>query len=83
MCVHLFNSRGWLDRSPADIQEHLEIFSGDIRDPYGVKKAMTGCDIVLHLAALVAIPYSYHSPEIKQLVKSLILEVIMKFLSVI
>ena len=58
-----FNSRGWLDRSPADIQKHLEIFAGDIRDPYGVKKAMTGCDVVLHLAALVAIPYSYHSPE--------------------
>lgn len=58
-----FNSRGWLDRNPADIQKSLEIFSGDIRDPYGVKQAMTGCDIVLHLAALVAIPYSYHSPD--------------------
>jgi dTDP-glucose 4,6-dehydratase len=41
----------------------MEIFAGDIRDPYGVKRAMSGCDIVFHLAALVAIPYSYHSPE--------------------
>ncbi|MBE9039440.1 SDR family oxidoreductase [Oscillatoriales cyanobacterium LEGE 11467] len=58
-----FNSWGWLDRSPKEIQDSLEIFSGDIRDPYGVKKAMQGCDIVLHLAALIAIPYSYHSPD--------------------
>lgn len=58
-----FNSWGWLDQSPPEIIEHLEIFSGDIRDPHGVKKAMTGCDVVLHLAALIAIPYSYHSPD--------------------
>jgi len=57
-----FNSWGWLDHSPKDIVENLEVFSGDIRDPYGVKEAMKGCDIVLHLAALIAIPYSYHSP---------------------
>ncbi|MCT7995222.1 NAD-dependent 4,6-dehydratase LegB [Laspinema olomoucense] len=57
-----FNSWGWLDHSPQDILESLEVFSGDIRDPYGVKEAMKGCDIVLHLAALIAIPYSYHSP---------------------
>jgi NAD dependent epimerase/dehydratase len=58
-----FNSWGWLDQSPKEIKEHLDIFSGDIRDPHGVKKAMQGCDVVLHLAALIAIPYSYHSPD--------------------
>ncbi|MGL4497542.1 MAG: GDP-mannose 4,6-dehydratase, partial [Planktothrix sp.] len=57
-----FNSWGWLDHAPKEILESLEVFSGDIRDPYGVKEAMKGCDIVLHLAALIAIPYSYHSP---------------------
>ena len=40
----------------------MEIYSGDIRDPFGVNEAMNGCDAVLHLAALIAIPYSYHSP---------------------
>lgn len=58
-----FNSWGWLDRSPPEILEKLEIFAGDIRDPHGVKQAMKGCDVVLHLAALIAIPYSYHSPD--------------------
>lgn len=58
-----FNSWGWLDHCSAKIKKELDIFSGDIRDPYGVKKAMQGCDVVLHLAALIAIPYSYHSPE--------------------
>jgi dTDP-glucose 4,6-dehydratase len=58
-----FNSWGWLDQSPKQVKDSLDIFSGDIRDPYGVKKAMQGCDIVLHLAALIAIPYSYHSPD--------------------
>ncbi len=58
-----FNSWGWLDYSSKEIRDSLEIFSGDIRDPHGVKEAMRGCDIVLHLAALIAIPYSYHSPD--------------------
>ncbi|NTU31066.1 SDR family NAD(P)-dependent oxidoreductase [Brevibacillus sp. HB1.1] len=58
-----FNSWGWLDQSPKDIKSSLDVFSGDIRDPYGVMNAMKGCDVVLHLAALIAIPYSYHSPE--------------------
>lgn len=58
-----FNSWGWLDSSPEDIKKSIEVFSGDIRDPYGVKEAMKGCDVVMHLAALIAIPYSYHSPE--------------------
>jgi dTDP-glucose 4,6-dehydratase len=58
-----FNSWGWLDTLPAEIRQELDVFTGDIRDPYGVKKAVSGCDAVLHLAALIAIPYSYHSPD--------------------
>jgi NAD dependent epimerase/dehydratase len=58
-----FNSWGWLDHSDPEIVNSLDVFSGDIRDPHGVKKAMEGCDIVMHLAALIAIPYSYHSPD--------------------
>lgn len=57
-----FNSWGWLEDLPKSKRSTLEVFSGDIRDPYGVKEAMRGCDLVLHLAALIAIPYSYHSP---------------------
>jgi dTDP-glucose 4,6-dehydratase len=58
-----FNSWGWLDHSKPEIKKNLEVFAGDIRDPYGVKQAMKGCDVVFHLAALIAIPYSYHSPD--------------------
>ena len=58
-----FNSWGWLDHVGADVRNNIDVFAGDIRDPHGVKKAMTGCDTVLHLAALIAIPYSYHSPD--------------------
>lgn len=58
-----FNSWGWLDESPAEIKRELDVFSGDIRDAHGVKTAMKGCDAVLNLAALIAIPYSYHSPD--------------------
>ena len=58
-----FNSWGWLDRSPREVRDKLDVFAGDIRDPYGVRQAMRGCDYVLHLAALIAIPYSYHSPD--------------------
>jgi dTDP-glucose 4,6-dehydratase len=58
-----FNSWGWLDTFEADIKGQFEVFLGDIRDPHGVKEAMKGCDVVLHLAALIAIPYSYHSPD--------------------
>ena len=58
-----FNSWGWLDRCSKDIKKNIEVFSGDIRDPYGVKESMHGCDRVIHLAALIAIPYSYHSPH--------------------
>lgn len=56
-------SWGWLDQAPADIKQNLEVIAGDIRDPFGLKTAMTGCDVVLHLAALIAIPYSYHFPQ--------------------
>lgn len=58
-----FNTWGWLDILPADKLKEIEIFTGDIRDPNGVREAMTGCDIVFHLAALIAIPFSYHSPD--------------------
>lgn len=58
-----FNSWGWLDHCGDDVRGRFEIFSGDIRDPNGVRVAMTGCDAVLHLAALIGIPYSYHSPD--------------------
>jgi dTDP-glucose 4,6-dehydratase len=58
-----FNSWGWLDQSPAEIRKFLDVFAGDVRDPHGVRTAMRGCDVVLHLAALIAIPYSYHSPD--------------------
>lgn len=58
-----FNSWGWLDHSPKEIQHSIEIFQGDIRDPYRVKAAMQGCCAVFHLAALVAIPFSYYSPD--------------------
>lgn len=58
-----FNSWGWLDQCSEDIKGHFEVFPGDIRDPHGVREAMKGCDAVLHLAALIAIPFSYHSPD--------------------
>jgi NAD dependent epimerase/dehydratase len=58
-----FNSWGWLDHCPSDLKGHFEVVSGDIRDAHGVKNAMKGCDSVLHLAALIAIPFSYNSPD--------------------
>jgi len=58
-----FGSWGWLDHCAPEVKAHCEVFAGDIRDPHGVKEAMKGCDAVLHLAALIAIPYSYHSPD--------------------
>ena len=58
-----FNSWGWLDTLDKNKLSKIEIFSGDIRDPNGVKEAMKGIDIVFHLAALIAIPFSYHSPD--------------------
>jgi len=58
-----FNSWGWLDTVVPEIVSHIDIFAGDIRDPNGVREAMKGIDAVLHLAALIAIPFSYHSPD--------------------
>lgn len=58
-----FNTWGWLDTLSASVMSHVEIFQGDIRDPHGVKEAMKGCEAVFHLAALIAIPFSYHSPD--------------------
>jgi NAD dependent epimerase/dehydratase len=58
-----FNSWGWLDSCVPDVAGQFEVFAGDIRDPHGVRTAMQGCDTVMHLAALIAIPYSYHSPD--------------------
>ncbi len=58
-----FNTWGWLDTLPEEIMKHVEIFQGDIRDPNGVAEALSGCDAVFHLAALIAIPFSYHSPD--------------------
>jgi len=58
-----FNSWGWIDTFPKDIKDKIEIFTGDIRDSNGIKTAMEDCDIVFHLAALIGIPFSYHSPD--------------------
>lgn len=58
-----FGNWGWLDRCAKDIKGNFEVFLGDIRDPNGVYEAMQGCDFVINLAALIAIPYSYHSPD--------------------
>ncbi len=58
-----FNSWGWLDSLSSASVEKIEIIAGDIRDPYAVAAAMDGCDIVFHLAALIAIPFSYNSPD--------------------
>jgi dTDP-glucose 4,6-dehydratase len=58
-----FNDWGWLDRCGDDVKGKFEVFAGDVRDPNGVRIAMKGCDAVMHLAALIAIPYSYHSPD--------------------
>jgi len=58
-----FNSWGWLDTFPKTVMDHVEVFPGDIRDPNGIREAMRGCEAVFHLAALIAIPFSYHSPD--------------------
>ena len=58
-----FNNWGWLDTIPKNIQNEIEIFSSDIRDPNGVREAIKGTQQVFHLAALIAIPFSYHSPD--------------------
>lgn len=58
-----FNSWGWLDHCAPEVRGQFEVFAGDVRDPNGVRQALEGCEAVLHLAALIAIPYSYHSSD--------------------
>lgn len=58
-----FNNWGWLDTLPKEVLSEIEVITGDIRDPNGVRTAMKGMDEVYHLAALIAIPFSYHSPD--------------------
>jgi NAD dependent epimerase/dehydratase len=58
-----FNSWGWLDNASDEVKGAIDVFAGDIRDPNGVRVAMQDCDVVMHLAALIAIPFSYHSPD--------------------
>ena len=58
-----FNTWGWLDTLPKEIMDSVDVFCGDVRDPNGVREAMKGCSAVFHLAALIAIPFSYHSPD--------------------
>jgi len=58
-----FNSWGWLDGLPKEKLSKLEVFSGDIRDSHGIRTAMEEIDVIFHLAALIAIPFSYHSPD--------------------
>ncbi len=58
-----FNTWGWLDSLPKEIMKNVEVFTGDVRDPNGVRTAMKGVEKVFHLAALIAIPFSYHSPD--------------------
>lgn len=58
-----FNSWGWLDDSDKSIRDSIDVFAGDIRDPHGVDNAVAGQEVILNLAALIAIPYSYHSPD--------------------
>ncbi len=60
-----YNSRndwGLLELLPAAVKDHLEVAAGDITDPFGVARALAGCEVVFHLAALIAIPYSYTAP---------------------
>jgi len=63
LCYNSFGSWGWLEDAKSSPPQGLTVFSGDIRDPHGIQKAIEGCDLVLHLAALIGIPYSYHSPN--------------------
>ena len=58
-----FGTWGWLDTIPRPALDAIEVVTGDVRDPHGVRAALQGVDVVFHLAALIAIPYSYHSPD--------------------
>lgn len=63
VCYNSFNSWGWLDNAAHDVAGKFEVVAGDVRDAYAVDAAVAGCDRVLHLAALIAIPFSYHAPD--------------------
>jgi len=63
VCYNSFNSWGWLDTLSKNKLKRLEVFAGDVRDPNGVRTALKGQDAVFHLAALIGIPFSYHSPD--------------------
>ena len=63
VCYNSFGTWGWLEDLEDDVMAHVEIFQGDIRDAYGVKTALKGCAAIFHLAALIAIPFSYYSPD--------------------
>ncbi|SIO45883.1 NAD dependent epimerase/dehydratase, LLPSF_EDH_00030 family [Rhodovulum sp. ES.010] len=63
VCYNSFNSWGWLDHADADVLGRFDVVAGDVRDPHAVDAAMQGCDAVLHLAALIAIPFSYQAPD--------------------
>ena len=58
-----FNTWGWIDTFPKELKDEIEIFTGDVRDPNAVREAMKDCGAVFHLAALIAIPYSYYAPD--------------------
>lgn len=58
-----FNSWGWLDTLSKEVLKQIEVIAGDIRDSYGVRCAIKNADVIFHLAALIAIPFSYHSPD--------------------
>jgi len=62
-CYNSFNSWGWLDSLDKETLSAIDVFSGDVRDPNGVAQATEGVEIVFHLAALIGIPFSYHSPD--------------------
>ena len=62
-CYNSFNSWGWLDTLSKETIKKVEVFTGDVRDPNGVRTAMKEIEVVFHLAALIAIPFSYHSPD--------------------
>ena len=58
-----FNTWGWLDSFPKEKLDKIEIFTGDVRDPNAVRQAAKDVDAIFHLAALIAIPYSYYAPD--------------------
>ena len=58
-----FGSWGWLDNINPEKKKYVKVILGDIRDSSSIREAMHGCEIVFHLAALIAIPYSYKSPS--------------------